>query len=83
VTRRCSATTEEAHVMPEANSSQSFPQSQRELVGLALRRGACRPGSAPAAPGSQRDRVALALALGLGGSRKGPAAGVARRGIYR
>jgi len=68
--------------MSEANS-QSFPQSQRELVGLALRRGACRPGTAPAAPGSQRDRVALALALGLGGTRKAATAGVARRGIYR
>ncbi len=68
--------------MPEANS-QSFPQSQRELVGLALRRGASRPGVAPPAPGSQRDRVAAALALGLGGTRKGASAGVARRGIYR
>ena len=68
--------------MSEANS-QTFPQSQRELVGLALRRGACRPGAAPAAPGSQRERVALALALGMGGARKGASAGVVRRGIYR
>jgi hypothetical protein len=69
--------------MPEANSSQSsFPLTQRELVGLALHRGARRPASAPAAPHSQRERVRLALALGLGGTPKG-AGPVARRGIYR
>jgi hypothetical protein len=53
--------------MPEAHSSQpSFPVTQRELVGLALQRGARRPNTAPAAPHSQRDRVRLALALGIG-----------------
>jgi hypothetical protein len=69
--------------MSEAHSSQpSFPLTQRELVGLALQRGARRPASAPAAPHSQRERVRLALALGLGGTRKG-AGPAARRGIYR
>jgi hypothetical protein len=69
--------------MPEAHSSQpSFPHTQRELVGLALHRGARRPAAAPAAPHSQRERVRLALALGLGGTSKG-AGPVARRGIYR
>jgi hypothetical protein len=53
--------------MPDAHSSQpSFPVSQRELVGLALQRGARRPHATPAAPHSQRDRVRLALALGVG-----------------
>jgi hypothetical protein len=69
--------------MPDAHNSQpSFPVSQRELVGLALQRGARRPASAPAAPHSQRERVRLALALGLSGTPKG-AGPVARRGIYR
>ena len=70
--------------MPEAHSSQqSFPHTQRELVGLALQRGARRPGSsAPAAPDSQRERVRLALALGFAGTPKG-ASRTARRGIYR
>ena len=60
---------------------QSFPLTQRELVGLALQRGA--GSAAPADPHSraQRDRVRLALALGVGGTVKGPRA--ARRGIYR
>jgi len=68
--------------MPEAHTSpsrQSFPLTQRELVGLALQRGARRPSVAPAAPGSQRDRVRQALALGLGGT---PKAG-SRRGAHR
>jgi hypothetical protein len=53
--------------MPEAHSSQpSFPVAQRELVGLALQRGARRPHASQAAPHSQRDRVRLALALGIG-----------------
>jgi hypothetical protein len=70
--------------MPEAQSSQqSFPHSQRELVGLALHRGARRPrGVAPAAPGSQRDRVRLALALGFGGTPKA-ASHTARPAIWR
>ena len=68
--------------MSEAHSSpQSFPLSQRELVGLALQRGARRP-AAPSAPHSQRERVRLALALGVGGTPKG-AGPAARRGIYR
>ena len=67
--------------MPESNSSQSsFPLTQRELVGLALQRGARRPAAAPSAPHSQRERVRLALALGVGASK---CAGPARRGIYR
>jgi hypothetical protein len=68
--------------MPEAHSSQSrpsFPRSQRELVGLALHRGARRPSVAPAAPGSQRDRVRQSLALGLGGTPKASS----RRGVHR
>jgi len=69
--------------MPESNSSQSsFPLTQRELVGLALQRGARRPAAAPSAPHSQRERVRLALALGVGGTPKG-AGPAARRGIYR
>jgi hypothetical protein len=65
--------------MAEQQPNQSFPLTQRELVGLALRNGA---GGAPsAAPHTQRDRVRLALALGVGGSVKGSRA--ARRGIYR
>jgi len=65
-----------------AHSSQpspSFPLTQRELVGLALHRGARRPSVAPAAPGSQRDRVRQSLALGLGAT---PKAG-SRRGAHR
>ena len=73
--------------MSQANSSQSqpsFPVSQRELVGLALHRGARRPGGEgrPAAPRTQRDRVRQALALGLGGTPKASSR-AARRGIYR
>jgi hypothetical protein len=67
--------------MPEAHTPQprpSFPLTQRELVGLALQRGARRP-SRPAAPNAQRDRVRQALALGLGGT---PKAG-SRRGSHR
>jgi hypothetical protein len=60
----------------------SFPLTQRELVGLALQRGARRPAGGPAAPHSQRDRVRLSLALGLGGSAKS-ADRAARRGIVR
>jgi hypothetical protein len=59
--------------MPEAHtphSRPSFPLSQRELVGLALQRGARRPSVRPAVPGSQRDRVRQSLALGLGGAPK-------------
>jgi hypothetical protein len=67
--------------MSEANSSpQSFPLTQRELVGLALQRGVRRPNGAPASPHSQRERVRLALALGVGA--KGASRG-SRRGIYR
>ena len=69
--------------MSEANSSQSsFPLTQRELVGLALQRGARRPNAPAASPHSQRERVRLALALGVGGGSKGTSRG-ARRGIYR
>ncbi len=73
--------------MDQAHTSQSGPQTfppltQRELVGLALHRGARRPSVAPAAPHSQRDRVRHALALGLGASSKVAARG-ARRGIVR
>jgi hypothetical protein len=71
--------------MPEAHSSHaksSFPLTQRELVGLALHRGARRADLGPAAPHSQRDRVRLALALGVGTPKRGGAP-VARRGIYR
>jgi len=68
--------------MPEAHSTaSSFPLTQREVVGLALQRGARRAHSAPAAPGSQRERVRLALALGVGSGAKG--ARGARRGIHR
>jgi hypothetical protein len=70
--------------MSQAESSYtkpSFPLTQRELVGLALQRGARRVSSGPAAPGSQRDRVRLALALGIGAAPKGAPA--ARRGIHR
>lgn len=59
--------------MPEANTPQprsSFPATQRELVGLALHRGARRPVSGPPAPGSQRERVRQSLALGVGGTPK-------------
>jgi hypothetical protein len=70
--------------MDQAHTSQSrptsFPLTQRELVGLALQRGARRPAFGPAAPHSQRDRVRHALALGLG-APKGAAG--ARRGIVR
>jgi hypothetical protein len=71
--------------MDQAQTSQSrqaFPHSQRELVGLALQRGARRHDAGPAAPHSQRDRVRLSLALGLGGGAKG-AGHAARRGIVR
>lgn len=68
--------------MDQAHTSQSFPLTQRELVGLALQRGARRPNAAPPAPRPQRDRVRHALALGLGGSGKAAARG-ARRGIVR
>jgi hypothetical protein len=63
-------------------SRQSFPLTQRELVGLALQRGARRHEAGPAAPHSQRDRVRLSLALGLAGGVK-PAGRSARRGIVR
>ncbi len=59
--------------------SASFPVSQRELVGLALSRGA-RPVTTLDAPCEQRDRVRLALALGVGAP---PATRAERRGIYR
>ncbi|HEX2105369.1 MAG TPA: hypothetical protein VHF51_17080 [Solirubrobacteraceae bacterium] len=67
--------------MPEADTPQprpSFPVTQRELVGLALQRGARRPSARPAAPGSQRDRVRQSLALGVGGPPKS-----SRRGAHR
>jgi hypothetical protein len=71
--------------MDQAHTSQSRPHSvpltQRELVGMALQRGARRMDSAPAAPHSQRDRVRLALALGVGSATK--TARGARRGIVR
>jgi hypothetical protein len=69
--------------MSEAHNSPStpFPLTQRELVGLALHRGARRPSGPTAAPGSQRDRVKQALALGVGGAPKTGGAG--RRGIHR
>jgi hypothetical protein len=47
-----------------------FPLTQRELVGLALQRGARRPASPGTPGGSQRDRVRASLALGVGGSRR-------------
>ena len=72
--------------MDQAHTSQSrshtFPLTQRELVGLALQRGARRRDGGPAAPRSQRDRVRLSLALGLGGGGAKGARG-ARRGIVR
>ena len=67
--------------MPEAHSSQpSFPVTQRELVGLALQRGARRPYAAPSAPHSQSERVRRALALCIGTTK-----GVTRpgRGVRR
>ena len=68
--------------MDQAHTSQStFPLSQRELVGLALQRGARRHDAGPAAPHSQRDRVRQALALGLSGTKGTSRA--ARRGIVR
>jgi hypothetical protein len=71
--------------MDQAHTSQSrsyaTPLTQRELVGMALQRGAWRTDSAPAAPHSQRDRVRHALALGLCGGAK--TARTARRGIVR
>jgi hypothetical protein len=71
--------------MDQAQSSQSqhsFPITQREIVGLALHRGARRPvAAAPAAAHSQRDRVRQALALGLCGTKA--ASRPARRGIVR
>ena len=51
-----------------SNPKHTAPQhgrSQRELVGLALHRGARIPAAPPAA-NAQRDRVRLALALGVG-----------------
>jgi hypothetical protein len=52
---------------PQQNPSPSQPPfaSQRDLVGLALHRGARRPAAQPVA-NAQRDRVRLALALGVG-----------------
>lgn len=68
--------------MDQAHTSQSaFPLSQRELVGLALQRGARRHDAGPVAPHSQRDRVRQALALGLGGTKGSAPTG--RRGIVR
>jgi hypothetical protein len=64
-------------------SHPSFPSTQRELVGLALQRGARRRDAGPAVARSQRDRVRLSLALGLGGSGAKGAAHAARRGIVR
>jgi hypothetical protein len=77
---------DEAHTMDQADTSQSrstaFPLTQRELVGLALQRGARRPDPAAAtAPHAQRDRVRQALALGFGGPKGATRA--ARRGIVR
>ena len=62
------------------HSNPSFPATQRELVGLALQRGARRHDAGPAAPHSQRARVRQSLALGLGAKTAGR---VARRGIVR
>ena len=68
--------------MSEADSSQkSFPLSQRELVGLALHRGARRPAAPAASPHSQLVRVRQALALGVGGTKSSSRG--TRRGIYR
>jgi hypothetical protein len=73
----------EAQSMSDAHSSkQSFPLSQREVVGLALQRGVRRPHAPVGSPHSQRERVRLALALGVGGGAKG-AGRSTRRGIYR
>ena len=72
--------------MDQAHTSQSrshtFPLTQRELVGLALQRGARRADVAPAAPHSQRERVRQSLALGLGSGAKSFGR-AARRGIVR
>jgi hypothetical protein len=71
--------------MDQAQNSQSrpsFPLTQRELVGLALQRGARRHDAGPAAPHSQRERVRHSLALGLGSGAKS-AGRAARRGIVR
>ena len=65
----------------QSQSQSSFPLSQRELVGLALQRGARRHDAGPAAPHSQRERVRQSLALGLGGAKG--AGRAARRGIVR
>lgn len=71
--------------MDQAHTSQSrshsFPLTQRELVRMALQRGARRMDVAPAGPHSQRDRVRQALALGFGGGTK--SARDARGGIVR
>ena len=63
----------------QSHAKPSFPLTQRELVGLALHRGARRLNGTPAAPGSQRDRVRLALALGIGT----PKVARARGGVQR
>ena len=60
---------------------QTFPLTQRELVGLALQRGARRHDAGPAAPHSQRERVRQSLHLGLGGGKS--VGRTARRGIVR
>ena len=70
---------DQAHTSSQSRSH-SFPLTQRELVGLALQRGARRTDSAPAAPHSQRDRVRQSLALGLGSTKSMRGA---RRGIVR
>jgi hypothetical protein len=67
--------------MDQAHTSQSFPLTQRELVGLALQGGVRRPAAVAAAPHSQRDRVRQALHLGLCGTKG--ASRPARRGIVR
>jgi hypothetical protein len=72
--------------MDQAHTSQSrsnsFPLTQREIVGLALQNGARRPNAAaPAAAHSQRDRVRQALALGFCGTTA--PSRPARRGIVR
>jgi hypothetical protein len=69
--------------MDQAHTSQAtpFPLTQRELVRLALQRGARRHDAGPAAPHSQRERVRQALALGLGGTKA--SARAARPGIVR
>jgi hypothetical protein len=73
-------TMDQAHTSSQSRS-QTFPLTQRELVGLALQRGARRTDIAPAAPHSQRERVRHALALGVGGPAKSTRG--ARRGIVR